>query len=118
MEETKHVQEKKQIDKILHSIVRERLFGSLLEEENVLSMESAYNIESIHRTQFKSNSRTSQSRTHQTVDYDLASRRPSMSLHYTLDLSRNCQGRHDEEFQRAKPKRRNYSQKLPLLLKK
>jgi hypothetical protein len=32
VEETKRVQERKQIDKILQSIVKERLFGSLLED--------------------------------------------------------------------------------------
>ncbi len=37
VEEAKHVQEKKQIDKILHNIVKERMFGNFLAEDTRIS---------------------------------------------------------------------------------
>lgn len=37
IEEAKHVQERKQIDRMLQAIVKERMFGSILSEERHLS---------------------------------------------------------------------------------
>ena len=117
-EEAKVVQQRKQIDKILQSIVKERLFGNFQQEDNKLSIENAYNIDLIYRNNFKNTLHASTSRSRQTETYDLTSRRASLSHHYTLDVSRSCLDRHNEQFEKEKPKKRNYSQKLPLLLKK
>lgn len=94
VEETKVIQEKRQIDKMLQAIVKERLFGNLLEDENKLSLESVYNIDLIHRNNFN-NAKTLHSHTRHTQHYDLT-RRPSISHHYTLDTSRTCLHRHNE----------------------
>lgn len=97
VEETKVVQERRQIDKMLQAIVKERLFGNLLEDENKLSLESVYNIDLIHRNNFNT-TKTIHSRSRQTEHYDLTSRRASMSHHYTLDTSRTCLDRHNDEL--------------------
>lgn len=49
MEEGKHVQEQKQIDRILFGIVKERLFGQLLGQDTRISNEGYYALGKIGR---------------------------------------------------------------------
>ena len=47
VEETRHIQEQKQIDRILHGIVKERLFGNLLAQDTRISTEGYYHLDKI-----------------------------------------------------------------------
>ena len=91
VEEAKHVQEKKQIDKILQGIVKERMFGNFINEDTRISVEQYYNMDLIHRNSMYGQLRTrgSLSRTIQTIEV-MPMRRPSFSqqLHNTIDMSR------------------------------
>lgn len=51
VEEAKHIQEQKQIDRILQGIVKERLFGHLLSQESRISTEGFYALDRISRKQ-------------------------------------------------------------------
>ena len=47
VEEAKHIQEQKQIDRILTGIIKEKLFGNLLAEDSRISDEGYYNLDRI-----------------------------------------------------------------------
>jgi hypothetical protein len=115
VEETKHVQERKQIDKILRGIVKERMFGNFLNEDTRISSEQYYNVDMIHRNNIYGKSRGSLSRTLQTIE-GTAQRRPSISqqLHNTIDLSAKVR-RGSQNLQVNTNKKRNASQRLPQL---
>lgn len=54
VEEAKHVQEKKQIDKIMHGVIRERLFGNFVSEDTRLSAEQHQTIDLIYKNSLNS----------------------------------------------------------------
>lgn len=47
--EGKHVQEQKQIDRILFGIVKERLFGQLLSQDSRISDEGFYTLDKLNK---------------------------------------------------------------------
>jgi len=49
IDEARHVQEKKQIDRMLHGIIKERLFGNFLTDESKLSTENVYHLDKISK---------------------------------------------------------------------
>ena len=53
--EPKEILEKKNIDKIMQNVVKERMFGNFFNEDNKVSLENYYNIELINKQhQFRS----------------------------------------------------------------
>jgi hypothetical protein len=92
------VQEKKQIDKILQGIVKERMFGNFLNEDTRTSVEHFYAIEQIYKESLQSKPRFKSSLS-RTIDRstDFSRRRPSISqqdhhvapsTYHTIDLNR------------------------------
>lgn len=79
------MQERKQIDRILQGIVKERMFGTFLNEDTRMSVEQYYNLDLIQRSKMKAGSRKRGSHSIRTIE----ARRPSYSqqLHNTIDLS-------------------------------
>ena len=63
----------KNIDKIMHNVVKERMFGHFFNEDTKVSVENYYNIDLINKQHHHNNTRSKN-----TLDYSRSSR-PSYS---------------------------------------